>query len=103
MTLWNSHRIREVRDSECPSGRPDVLYYLPSNQGAREYGFNADARDIELAKSFGQVPSKVGYSQEMLAFALLLMSENNLESPVVASETKGLYLTIINELQHVTQ
>ena len=39
----------------------------------------------------------------MLAFALLLMSENNLESPAVASEAKDLYLTIINELQHITQ
>ena len=102
-TLWNSQRIRKVRHSECPSGRPDVLYYLPSNQGARKHGFNIDARDIELAKSFCQVPSKIGCSQEMLAFALLLMSENDLESPAVASEAKDLYLTIINELQHTTQ
>ena len=95
--------MREVRHSECPSGRPDILYYLPLNQGAREYGCNTDARDIELAKSFCQVPSKVGCFQEMLAFALLLMSENNLESPVVVSKAKHLYLTIVNELQHVTQ
>ena len=46
--FWNSHRIREVQHSECPSSRPDVLYYLPSNQGAREYCFNVDTRDIEL-------------------------------------------------------
>ena len=102
-TLWNSQRIRKVRHSECPSGRPDVLYYLPSNQGARKHGLNIDARDIELAKSFCQVPSKIGCSQEMLAFALLLMSENDLESPAVANEAKDLYLTIINELQYITQ
>ena len=48
--LENSHRIREVRHSECPSGRPDNLYYLPSNQGAPEYGFNVGARNIELAR-----------------------------------------------------
>ena len=93
--LWNSHRIREVRHSECPSGHPDVLYYLPLYQGVREYGFNVDARDIELAKSFCQVPSKVRCSQEMLTFALLLMSENNLETPVVASERKDLCSTIM--------
>ena len=76
---------------------------LTFESSSPEYGFNVDARDIELVKLFCQVPSKVGCSQEMLAFALLLMSENNLESPVVASEAKDLYLTIINELQHVTQ
>ena len=89
-TLWNSHRIREVRHSECRLVRPDVLYYLPSNEGARESGFNVDERDIELAKTFCQVSSKVGCSQKMLAFALLLMSENNLESPAVASEATDL-------------
>ena len=78
--LWNSHHIREVRHSECPSGRPDVPYYLPPNQGAWEYGFSVGTRDIELAKSFCQVPSKVGCSQEMLAFALLLMSKTILRA-----------------------
>ena len=97
------HRIREVRHSECLSGCPDVLYYLPSNQGAQKHGFNVDARDTELVKSLCQVLSKIGCSQEMLAFALLLMSENNLESPAVASEAKDLYLTMINELQRITQ
>ena len=27
--LWNNHRIRNVRNSECPPGRPDVLYFTP--------------------------------------------------------------------------
>ena len=79
-TLWNSHHIKEVRHSECPSGRPDIPYYLPSNQGAREYGFNIGAGDIELAKSFCQVPTKIGCSQEMLAFASLLMSKTILRA-----------------------
>lgn len=26
---WNTHTIRPVKQSRCPSGKPDVMYYLP--------------------------------------------------------------------------
>lgn len=26
---WNTHLIRPVSQSRCPSGKPDVMYYLP--------------------------------------------------------------------------
>ena len=29
-SLWNTHYIREVRNSECPPGRPNVLYFMPT-------------------------------------------------------------------------
>ena len=28
--LWNTHRIRKVRNSECPAGRPDALFFCSS-------------------------------------------------------------------------
>ena len=33
--LWNNHRIREIRNSECPAGRPDLLYHLPPTPDAK--------------------------------------------------------------------
>ena len=36
LELWNNHRIRKVRNSECPSGRPNVLYLLPNLNGGRD-------------------------------------------------------------------
>ena len=27
--LHNTHRMRPVRNQECPSGRPDLIYNLP--------------------------------------------------------------------------
>lgn len=29
VALWNSHHIRPVRLSACPSGRPDDMYDMP--------------------------------------------------------------------------
>ncbi len=30
---WNTHLIRPVRNSDCPSGYPNELYYLPEILG----------------------------------------------------------------------
>ena len=32
---WNTHRIRPCKQSECPSGRPDTIFFLPSAFGKR--------------------------------------------------------------------
>lgn len=30
---WNSHRLRKVNNSVCPSGHPNELFYLPQLLG----------------------------------------------------------------------
>ncbi|KAI7789248.1 hypothetical protein IRJ41_004186 [Triplophysa rosa] len=37
--LWNNHTIRPVRQSLCPSGKPEAMYHLPRRFNARECGF----------------------------------------------------------------
>jgi len=27
--LWNTHTIRPVRQSHCPSGKPEAMYHVP--------------------------------------------------------------------------
>ena len=34
--MWSNHRIRFVGNSECPSGRPNVLYHAPQLTGGFE-------------------------------------------------------------------
>ena len=34
---WNLHKIRSFLNQESPSGRPDVLYFLPEVQGVSSY------------------------------------------------------------------
>ena len=34
---WNGQRIRTVRNSRSPSGRPSVLYLLPELYGTHDY------------------------------------------------------------------
>ncbi|XP_049926248.1 uncharacterized protein LOC126406111 isoform X1 [Epinephelus moara] len=37
--LWNNHTIRPVRQSRCPSGKPEAMYHLAHRFGGRECGF----------------------------------------------------------------
>nr|XP_055036971.1 uncharacterized protein LOC129424369 [Misgurnus anguillicaudatus] len=37
--LWNNHTIRPVRQSRCPSGKPEAMYHLPHRFNARDCGF----------------------------------------------------------------
>ena len=37
--MWNTHYIREERNSECPPGRPNVLYFIPEQLGGRSFRF----------------------------------------------------------------
>ena len=99
--LWNNHRIREVRNSECPAGRPDILYHLPPTPDAKNFGFDVSEHDIELGRSFCQKYSKTGCSEEMLKFGLIVMAENNFEDPSSAVEAKELYLKIISDLRQM--
>ena len=66
--LSKNDRIREVRNSECPAGRPDVLYHLPPTSDENHFGFDVSQHDIELGRSFCQNYSKTGCSKEMLKF-----------------------------------
>ncbi|MEQ2208696.1 hypothetical protein XENOCAPTIV_011918 [Xenoophorus captivus] len=44
--LWNTHTIRPVRQSKCPSGKPEAMYHLPHRFKGRNCGFPASAQAL---------------------------------------------------------
>ena len=52
ISLWNSHIIRTVRNSECPSGRPLGIYDAPERYGAYEIGKPLYLNNLIVAKAF---------------------------------------------------
>ncbi|XP_048111462.1 uncharacterized protein LOC125302346 [Alosa alosa] len=43
---WNTHTIRPVRLSRCPSGKPDVIYNLPHRFGGTDCGFPVSQEEL---------------------------------------------------------
>ena len=96
VNIWNTHRIRSVRNSECPAGRPNVIYYAPERFGGSEMGFPLNLYDLIVAKQFCQKPSSFGCSTEFLDFAALVMQQYNMQLPTTGSEARDLFVTTIH-------
>ena len=45
-SMWNTHYITEVRDSECHPGRPNILYFMPEQSGGRSFRFLVNKMDV---------------------------------------------------------
>ena len=61
--LWNSHRIRTVRNRECPSQRPLVIFDPPEGYGMEK---SLDLNNLMAVKAFSLEPSYFGSSAEFL-------------------------------------
>ncbi|XP_022780830.1 uncharacterized protein LOC111322059, partial [Stylophora pistillata] len=47
---WNVHRIRPYSNVESPSGKPDVLYFVPASAESQDYMTPVDIDEIEIAQ-----------------------------------------------------
>ena len=49
-SLWNSHPIRHIKNSNSPGGRPDALYFTPEGLGVTDCKFPLDSHDVITVK-----------------------------------------------------
>eukprot|EP00112_Aurelia_sp_Birch-Aquarium-sp1_P023636 Seg7107.2 transcript_id=Seg7107.2/GoldUCD/mRNA.D3Y31 product="hypothetical protein" protein_id=Seg7107.2/GoldUCD/D3Y31 len=94
---WNHHKIRPVRTAESPSGRPDVLFFLPEEQDTRDYKQDAEYNEVVMAEQLfaGKRPTFC-CKDDFAELACILIVENDLQLPRTASEAKMLYLELNN-------
>ena len=91
--------MRAVRNSECPAGRPAVIYDAPELLGGCESGSPVAINDLILTKTFSLKPSLFGCSTNFLNVASLIMHENNLQTPEFISDAQQLYEILTNRLE----
>ena len=97
--IWNTHYIREVRNSESPPGRSNVLYFLPERSGGRNCSFPINMNDVEVCNAFVEQPSITGCTDHSHELARLIMHENALELPKSATEARNLFVTLIQNIE----
>ena len=96
ISLWNSHRIRPVRNAECPGGRPDVLYFLSGGDETRDCSFPVTINDFILGQ-LQCTPQKIfGCTDELINLATIVLRQEGLSIPQTVDEAKHLYLLLIN-------
>ena len=96
ISLWNSHRIRPVRNAECPGGRPDVLYFLSGGDETRDCSFPVTINNFILGQ-LQCTPQKIfGCTDELINLATIVLRQEGLSIPQTVDEAKHLYLLLIN-------
>ena len=74
--IWNTHYIREVRNSESPPGQPIVLYFLPEQSGGRNCSFSININDVEVCNAFVDQASITGYTYHSHELARFIMHKS---------------------------
>ncbi|KAK2554102.1 hypothetical protein P5673_024448 [Acropora cervicornis] len=82
---WNLHRMRPSTNVESPSGRPDILYFLPEINGVRNLITVVSLDDVEIAEQrCCNRPPETGCTDEFCELASVIMQEKNIEMPKTA-------------------
>ena len=50
--LWNLHKIKRSTNQESPSGRPDMLYFVPEVTRGEDLQVHVDLDDVDLVEDY---------------------------------------------------
>ena len=96
---WNLHKIRPSRNEESPSGRPDLLYFIPESTGARDLMNLVSLDDIEIAEQLCSIRTpEHGCSEEFFELVSFIMQEEHLTMLTIPEEALVLLLTLIDHI-----
>ena len=93
---WNLHRIRPSTNLESPSGKPDILYFLPELKGAQDYSTPTDVEEIEIAETMCATrPRAKGCCPAFRELAEMIMEDERLDTPSTIVEARQLYFVLL--------
>ena len=99
---WNTHSIRPSTNTESPSGRPDILYFLPEVTNTRDYVTVVNNADIEVAEETCCLQNPVnGCEPEFNELAYIIMEERGLSMPTTVEEAQSLYLDLLENINDI--
>ena len=87
---WNLHRIRPSTNLESPSGKPDILYFLPELKGAQDYC-------TPIAETMCATrPRAKGCCLTFRELAEMIMEDERLDTPSTIVEARQLYFILLD-------
>lgn len=94
---WNVHRIRPSTNLESPSGKPDILYFLPKLKGAQGYCTPIDVDEIEIAEDMCATrPQAKGCCPASKDLTEMIMEDERLDTPTTIDEASQLYFALLD-------
>ena len=94
---WNLHRIRPSTNLESPSGKPDILDFLPELKGGQDYSAPIDVEEIEIAENMCATrPRSKGCCPAFRDLAEMIMEDGRLDTPSTIVEVRQLYCVLLD-------
>lgn len=97
---WNLHRIR-LQKVDSPSGRPDVLYFMPVLQDTQDYKRMCSEDDLDIVEELFDYELIPKCSPEFQEMAEILMNENDLHPPSNAEQALTLYFELLDHIKNI--
>lgn len=99
---WNVHRIRPSNNRESPPGKPDVLYHFPEQLGTRNYLFNVDVDDLDIAEeSYAKERPAMRCDDNFAELANMVMEDHNYNTPNNEREARSLYINLLHHINAI--
>ena len=93
--LWFLDKIKPSTNQESPSGRPDMLYFVPEVTGGEDLQVHVDLHDVDLVEDYCCYRSpESGCVDEFIQLASIIMQEQNLNIPETSEQALVLYFTL---------
>ena len=94
---WNVHRIRPSANLESPSGKPDILYFLPELKGAQDYSTLIDVDETEIANHMCATrPQAKGCCPSFKDLGEMIMEDERLDTPTTIDKACQLYFVLLD-------
>lgn len=99
---WNEHRIRRSRNTECPSGKPDVLYFQPEIYQTRDFKMPLPDNLDVVEQEHSSYPPASGVSMEFEIIGRNITEQNGLHYPPnTVEEATELFVQITQFIKSV--
>ena len=88
----------------APSGKPDVLYFVPESVATQDYSSPVDMDEIEIAEDmYAERPQEKGCSPHFKQLAEMIQEDEDLEQPTNAEEALQLYFDLLDHIDDSQQ
>ncbi|KAE8277943.1 hypothetical protein D5F01_LYC23869 [Larimichthys crocea] len=91
----NTHNIRPVQQSRCPSGKPEAMYHVPHRFDGSNCGFPASAQTLNYITNIMPVPAVAGRDEHENLFEEL-QRQSGLRAPLQWESAVDNYITLEN-------
>ncbi|XP_071133330.1 uncharacterized protein [Mytilus edulis] len=94
---WNQHKIRSIKTSHSPSGRPHIMYNMPELYDCEDFLCDIDADEVDVCLdecSFDHLPC----DEDVYNLANILMAEVNWIRDVDPFNNVNLYIFLRNAI-----